>query len=195
MTQHRGRQNTHQVLLHECCQDTLRSLFTVLPAKWEWITGFILAYVQVLSTVCMWNLNLEKRIESTVASLFPGFQHLLGWATSWGVRRRCWHCASIQLLLCQRTTWGMHMQANLTTPVRQRSFSSSYDGSAVLSLQGDLVYVNYGRTEDFFQLKREMGINVTGKIVIVRYGRIFRGNKVWNQAAQLSGNDCWWTKL
>lgn len=47
-----------------------------------------------------------------------------------------------------------------------------------LSLQGDLVYVNYGRTEDFFQLEREMGINVTGMIVIVRYGKIFRGNKV-----------------
>uniref|UniRef100_A0A4W6F968 Glutamate carboxypeptidase 2 n=1 Tax=Lates calcarifer TaxID=8187 RepID=A0A4W6F968_LATCA len=46
--------------------------------------------------------------------------------------------------------------------------------------EGDLVYVNYGRTEDFFQLEREMGINVTGKIVIVRYGRIFRGNKVKN---------------
>uniref|UniRef100_A0A7N6FF85 Glutamate carboxypeptidase 2 n=1 Tax=Anabas testudineus TaxID=64144 RepID=A0A7N6FF85_ANATE len=44
--------------------------------------------------------------------------------------------------------------------------------------EGDLVYVNYGRTEDFFQLEREMKINVTGKIVIVRYGKIFRGNKV-----------------
>uniref|UniRef100_A0A8C6KV84 Glutamate carboxypeptidase 2 n=1 Tax=Nothobranchius furzeri TaxID=105023 RepID=A0A8C6KV84_NOTFU len=51
--------------------------------------------------------------------------------------------------------------------------------------QGDLVYVNYGRTEDFFQLEREMGINVTGKIVIVRYGKIFRGNKVKN--AMLAG--------
>ncbi|KAM4627920.1 N-acetylated-alpha-linked acidic dipeptidase 2 isoform 1-T1 [Polymixia lowei] len=51
--------------------------------------------------------------------------------------------------------------------------------------EGDLVYVNYGRTEDFFQLKRQMDINVTGKIVIVRYGRIFRGNKVKN--AMLAG--------
>lgn len=41
-----------------------------------------------------------------------------------------------------------------------------------------MVYVNYGRTEDFSQLERDMGINVTGKIVIVRYGKIFRGNKV-----------------
>ncbi|XP_028320694.1 N-acetylated-alpha-linked acidic dipeptidase 2 [Gouania willdenowi] len=51
--------------------------------------------------------------------------------------------------------------------------------------EGDLVYVNYGRTEDFMQLEREMHINVTGKIVIVRYGKIFRGNKVKN--AELAG--------
>lgn len=41
-----------------------------------------------------------------------------------------------------------------------------------------MVYVNYGRTEDFLQLEREMGVNVTGRIAIVRYGKIFRGNKV-----------------
>lgn len=45
-------------------------------------------------------------------------------------------------------------------------------------MQADLVYVNYGRTEDFFKLERDMGINCTGKIVIARYGKIFRGNKV-----------------
>ncbi|XP_034970833.2 N-acetylated-alpha-linked acidic dipeptidase 2 [Zootoca vivipara] len=49
----------------------------------------------------------------------------------------------------------------------------------------DLVYVNYGRTEDFFKLEREMGINCTGKIAIARYGKIFRGNKVKN--AMLAG--------
>ncbi|NWX88303.1 NALD2 dipeptidase, partial [Nothoprocta ornata] len=48
--------------------------------------------------------------------------------------------------------------------------------------EADLVYVNYGRTEDFFKLEREMGINCTGKIVIARYGKIFRGNKVKNAA-------------
>ncbi|XP_042314272.1 N-acetylated-alpha-linked acidic dipeptidase 2-like isoform X2 [Sceloporus undulatus] len=49
----------------------------------------------------------------------------------------------------------------------------------------DLVYANYGRTEDFFTLERKMGINCTGKIVIARYGKIFRGNKVKN--AMLAG--------
>ncbi|KAF7699744.1 N-acetylated-alpha-linked acidic dipeptidase 2 [Silurus meridionalis] len=51
--------------------------------------------------------------------------------------------------------------------------------------EGELVYVNYGRTEDFFKLQRDMGINCTGKIVIARYGKIFRGNKVKN--AMLAG--------
>ncbi|KAM9469188.1 N-acetylated-alpha-linked acidic dipeptidase 2 [Clarias gariepinus] len=46
--------------------------------------------------------------------------------------------------------------------------------------EGELVYVNYGRTEDFFKLQRDLGINCTGKIVIARYGKIFRGNKVKN---------------
>ncbi|XP_075402552.1 glutamate carboxypeptidase 2 isoform X2 [Tenrec ecaudatus] len=51
--------------------------------------------------------------------------------------------------------------------------------------EGDLVYVNYARTEDFFKLERDMRINCSGKIVIARYGKIFRGNKVKN--AQLAG--------
>ncbi|XP_075054815.1 N-acetylated-alpha-linked acidic dipeptidase 2-like [Mixophyes fleayi] len=51
--------------------------------------------------------------------------------------------------------------------------------------EGDLVYVNYARTEDFFYLERNMSINCTGKIAIARYGKIFRGNKVKN--AMLAG--------
>ncbi|XP_039109618.1 putative N-acetylated-alpha-linked acidic dipeptidase isoform X1 [Hyaena hyaena] len=51
--------------------------------------------------------------------------------------------------------------------------------------EGDLVYVNYARIEDFFKLERDMKINCSGKIVIARYGKIFRGNKIKN--AQLAG--------
>ena len=43
--------------------------------------------------------------------------------------------------------------------------------------EGELVYVNYGRVQDFEKLKN-LGVNVTGKIAIMRYGKIFRGNKV-----------------
>ncbi|ELU09884.1 hypothetical protein CAPTEDRAFT_160163 [Capitella teleta] len=43
--------------------------------------------------------------------------------------------------------------------------------------KGDLIYVNYGRMQDFTWLKEEKGVDFTGKICIARYGKIFRGNK------------------
>jgi N-acetylated-alpha-linked acidic dipeptidase len=50
----------------------------------------------------------------------------------------------------------------------------------VYSPDGDvtapIVYVNYGRIQDYEQLAR-YGISVKGKIVIVRYGKIWRGEK------------------
>ncbi|XP_065943873.1 N-acetylated-alpha-linked acidic dipeptidase 2 [Magallana gigas] len=41
----------------------------------------------------------------------------------------------------------------------------------------DLVYVNYGRVEDYRWLAQNTDINITGKIVLARYGKIFRGDK------------------
>ena len=43
--------------------------------------------------------------------------------------------------------------------------------------QGRLIYANYGRKEDYDELV-EAGVDLTGAIVIVRYGAIFRGLKV-----------------
>lgn len=40
-----------------------------------------------------------------------------------------------------------------------------------------MVYVNYGREQDFEKLK-DLNVTVDGHIVIARYGKIFRGNKV-----------------
>ena len=42
---------------------------------------------------------------------------------------------------------------------------------------GKLVYVNYGTHEDFERLE-SLGLAVEGRIVIVRYGKVFRGLKV-----------------
>ncbi|MGH8111423.1 MAG: PA domain-containing protein [Rhodanobacteraceae bacterium] len=41
---------------------------------------------------------------------------------------------------------------------------------------GELVYVNYGMSDDYNELAR-LGVNVKGKIVIVRYGGGWRGHK------------------
>ncbi|XP_028415064.1 glutamate carboxypeptidase 2-like isoform X1 [Dendronephthya gigantea] len=49
------------------------------------------------------------------------------------------------------------------------------------SASGKLLYVNYGRTEDFEVLKKNFGIpNCNGRIAIMRYGKIFRGSMVKN---------------
>ncbi|KAF8393459.1 hypothetical protein HHK36_021703 [Tetracentron sinense] len=45
--------------------------------------------------------------------------------------------------------------------------------------QGHVVYVNYGRVEDYVTLK-EMGVNVSGTMVLARYGEIYRGDIVQN---------------
>ncbi|WCJ42581.1 Glutamate carboxypeptidase 2 [Euphorbia peplus] len=44
---------------------------------------------------------------------------------------------------------------------------------------GPVVYVNYGRVEDFKTL-RDMGVNVSGTVVLARYGKIYRGDIVHN---------------
>jgi N-acetylated-alpha-linked acidic dipeptidase len=46
-------------------------------------------------------------------------------------------------------------------------------------VSGQVVYVNYGRPEDFDALEK-MGIDVKEKVVLARYGELFRGLKVWN---------------
>ena len=46
-------------------------------------------------------------------------------------------------------------------------------------MTGQVVYANYGRPEDFTALEK-LGIDVKGKIVLVRYGELFRGLKVRN---------------
>lgn len=48
--------------------------------------------------------------------------------------------------------------------------------SADGNVTGELVFVNYGTPSDYEYLER-LGISVSGKIVIVKYGRIFRGVK------------------
>lgn len=51
---------------------------------------------------------------------------------------------------------------------------SAYSGSGEAT--APVVYANYGRKEDFDQL-RKLGVDVAGKIVIARYGGNFRGYK------------------
>jgi N-acetylated-alpha-linked acidic dipeptidase len=74
--------------------------------------------------------------------------------------------------------------ANRETPLAQDKDSASPDafgafhGYGVSGLvKGQVVYANYGRPEDFEALEK-MGVEVAGKVVLVRYGELFRGLKV-----------------
>jgi hypothetical protein len=49
--------------------------------------------------------------------------------------------------------------------------------SASGNVSGNLVYVNYGRQQDYKRL-RDYNISLNGSIAMIRYGRIFRGSKV-----------------
>ena len=55
-----------------------------------------------------------------------------------------------------------------------------YSGSG--SVQGPLIYVNYGRKEDF-ELLKSQGVSFNGSICVARFGSIYRGNKPVNAQA------------
>ncbi|XP_069494506.1 N-acetylated-alpha-linked acidic dipeptidase 2-like [Ambystoma mexicanum] len=55
---------------------------------------------------------------------------------------------------------------------------NSYSPAGVVL--GELVYVNYGDVGDFHYLARNLSLDLTGRVAIARYGRIFRGDKVKN---------------
>ena len=57
--------------------------------------------------------------------------------------------------------------------------TTAFNGSSPsCDITADVVYANYGRPEDFQKLANA-GIDIKGKIVIVRYGSNFRGVKVY----------------
>ncbi|XP_023735945.1 probable glutamate carboxypeptidase LAMP1 isoform X1 [Lactuca sativa] len=47
------------------------------------------------------------------------------------------------------------------------------------TVKGHVAYVNYGRVEDYKTIK-DLGINISGAIVLARYGEIYRGDIVEN---------------
>ena len=60
-----------------------------------------------------------------------------------------------------------------------RDILPAFNGSSPSGdVTADVVYANYGTLADFDRLK-QLGVDVKGKIVIVRYGQNFRGVKVY----------------
>ncbi|WP_412518411.1 M28 family peptidase [Actinomadura madurae] len=90
------------------------------------------------------------------------------------------------LSLPRRVKVEMTAPHRRTLPVKEkkRPWQKHYDDvipghngmSPSGNVRGEVVYANYGRPEDF-ALLAEKGVSVQGKIVLVRYGAVFRGIK------------------
>jgi len=59
-----------------------------------------------------------------------------------------------------------------------RTLLPFHSASPSADVTAPVIYANYGRREDLQRLSR-FGISVKGKILLVRYGQIFRGTKVY----------------
>jgi hypothetical protein len=53
----------------------------------------------------------------------------------------------------------------------------AYSASGTI-VSDELIYANYGLWEDFVHLTRDLGISVQDKLVMIRYGKVYRGNKL-----------------
>jgi N-acetylated-alpha-linked acidic dipeptidase len=87
------------------------------------------------------------------------------------------------LILQQPMTRGFNLdEAAIATDqdsANSKAFGAFNGYGASGDVSGQVVYANYGRPDDFAALEK-MGIEIKGKIVLVRYGELFRGLKVWN---------------
>lgn len=77
--------------------------------------------------------------------------------------------------------------AHIEVPVKPDEMDANaihaYNGfSPSGDVEGEPVYANYGRTSDFELLENEARIDLKGKVCLIRYGKIYRGNKVANAA-------------
>jgi N-acetylated-alpha-linked acidic dipeptidase len=93
------------------------------------------------------------------------------------------------------TATGADGQVLMTGPTREHVADDPYQddprivtafnsSSPSCDLTAEVVYANYGTPEDFRKLE-DLHVNVKGKIVLVRYGRNYRGVKLY--LAQLHG--------
>lgn len=114
---------------------------------------------------------------------------IAAWMRSWGLRvtvheYEVWlpHAREVSVERVGRQSRALAVAA---IPLQQDSYmhGEHYPVAAGYSAAGDviapLVYANYGRRHDFEKLGRA-GVEVSGKIALIRYGGIFRGDKVRN---------------
>ncbi|CAA0829193.1 Peptidase M28 family protein [Striga hermonthica] len=120
----------------------------------------------VLSTLS--SLGISSRVMPYEAALdYPGHRSLVLLADP-----------RVEFALVQETYEG-DPYANVSAEAVPTFHAYARSGTAV----GPVAYANYGRVEDYEVLK-QMGVNISGSVVLARYGQIFRGDIVDNAFAE-----------
>ena len=111
---------------------------------------------------------------------------LVAWLSSWGYRpeRATYrvylpHATDVSLALVapERVEFELAETAiEGAAPVPEPQYPWANGYSAAGSVEGDVVYANYGLHDDY-DLLAKAGIDLQGKIVVARYGRSYRGIK------------------
>ncbi len=111
---------------------------------------------------------------------------LVAWLSSWGYRpeRATYrvylpHVTDVSLALVapERVDFELAetaIEGAAAVPEPQYPWANGYSGAG--SVEGQVVYVNYGLHDDYALLAAN-GIDLEGKIVVARYGRSYRGIK------------------
>ena len=96
---------------------------------------------------------------------------------------KVWMNYPVEIRVTMTAPPGVHLKAPSRARVSRDPYQDDprivppFSGSSPSGdVEREVVYANYGRPEDFDKLK-QMGIDVRGKIVLVRYGENFRGVK------------------
>ncbi|MEU8304733.1 M28 family peptidase [Actinomadura sp. NPDC048955] len=160
--------------------------FTAENAKWQRRYERLLSAVPSARTAR--DLDAELAREPALATT-TGDRHRVGRIVarlrSYGLKPEV-RTYYAYLSMPERVKVEMTAPRRLTLPVKEkrRPWQEFYDDvvpshngmSPSGDVRGEVVYANYGRPEDF-ALLAENGVSVKGKIVLVRYGSVFRGIK------------------
>ncbi|MFI0407344.1 M28 family peptidase [Actinomadura sp. 3N508] len=160
--------------------------FTAANAKWQ--RQYEKAFSSVPSPEVARDLDAELAREpglTTTSGDWRRVQRIVKHFESYGLKPEI-KTYYAYLSMPKRVEVEMTAPDRRTLPVKEKKqpWQKHYDdvipGHNGLSpsgdVRGEVVYANYGRPEDFALLEKR-GISVEGKIVLARYGAVFRGVK------------------
>ncbi|GAB4839010.1 hypothetical protein Ancab_028540 [Ancistrocladus abbreviatus] len=174
---------------------SLSSLFSTSPLKSSYHSLYLFPSLSSNSTIAsyLYNLILRPHVVGTKANADTA-TYVLSTLTSYNITS---HLTPYDVLLAYPLNRSLTLQRSSTDPPIPFNLTQQvYEGDPYANVSdqllptsqgyaksdvvvGAVAYVNYGQVEDYERLE-EMRVNITGAIVLAKYGKIFRGDIVQN---------------